>query len=344
MQYPVSDAAHWRSYGKMSLREKIELAIRNRRYRRRAIPRASIELHRVHGNAAPAADGIVLLCVLRNGLATLPSFLRHYREMGVQRFAFVDDASDDGTPDYLKQQFDVDLYVSNFTYRSAEGGLAWRDMLVEIYGRDRWYVSIDSDEYLVYPGIEKRPVQSFISDLERHQLGRALAPMLDIYPDGPLGSIEAPVGDESPVASCPLYDETGYTAQDEKFCTSIRGGPRHRVFGTPMRMTKFPVIYVDRPTGFGGGSPHGPLPLQRNFAAPTAVLLHHKFAPGSVETFRSIAARGSHFDGSAFYKTIIASGEFGPHTDFRYEGSRRYGGSEALVEQGFIQDLRASSS
>jgi hypothetical protein len=342
--YPDTHSPPWAGYGRLSPLRRLSLAWRDRRWRRRAPSRRGIDLV-PHGTQPPppGAREPVVLFTVRDGMATLPSFLAHHRRLGLRHFAAVDDRSADGSADFLAAQGDVALFTSNVDFRRAGGGLVWRDQLVDRFGRGRWYLSVDCDEYLVFPGCETRPLQAFLADLERAGLKRAMAPMLDLYPDGPIGALEPPADPAAfPTDSCPLFDGSHYTVGDEKFCTSIRGGPRNRLYGTSMRMTKFPLVFADRRLAFAGGSHHGPLPLARNFAPPDAVLLHHKFAPGSVETFRQIAERGSHFNGSQFYKDILDSGAFGPATDFRYEHSVRYRSSEDLVARGFLRDLRAA--
>jgi hypothetical protein len=340
--YPNPDPALWGRFGALTPWHRLSLHLRNRRYRRRAASGEGIELDEAKPMAAPPGPrDPILLATVKDGMATLPSFLAHYRAQGLQHFAIVDDGSGDGSRAFLEAQPDVAVFTSNVGFRQAEGGLLWRDRLVERFGRGRWYVSIDSDEYLVFPGCETRPLSAFIADLERAGLKRALAPMLDLYPEGPIGALVPPADPAAPpTGTCPLFDGSHYSVGDEKFCTSIRGGPRNRLFGIGMRMTKFPLVFADEALAFAGGSHHGPLPITRNFAPPDAVLLHHKFAPGAVETFRTIAERGTHFNGSQFYKTILESGDFGPQTDFRYAGSVRFEGSEDLVRRGFMRDLR----
>ena len=83
-----------------------------------------------------------------------------------------------------------------------------------------------------------------------------------------------------------MYDGDGYWLGNEKFCTAVRGGPRFRLFGADMRLTKFPVLFVDRKTQFNGGSNHGPLPFRRNFSPVHAVLLHYKFPNDAVKDFQ----------------------------------------------------------
>ncbi len=40
----------------------------------------------------------------------LPAFLKHYRDLGIDRFFIVDNDSNDGTADYLVDQPDVHLF------------------------------------------------------------------------------------------------------------------------------------------------------------------------------------------------------------------------------------------
>ncbi|WP_245413931.1 glycosyltransferase family 2 protein [Fulvimarina endophytica] len=324
--------------------DRLVLALRNRRYRRRAAKRGrGTEIYPVRlVEGELRSKDLVLISVLKNAERYLPSFLSHYRTLGITRFAFVDDRSDDRTRELLLAAPDVDIYESNVNFDVAGGGLVWRDLLVERYGRDRWYMSLDCDEYLVFPGSEDRKLTDFIADLEREGRKRALAVMIDIYPDAALdGAPPHQPLEASPVTVCPLYDETGYAIENEKFCTAIRGGARQRMFGTDMRMTKFPLIYVDRRTRFNSGSAHGPLPIDRNFSPVHAALLHYKFSADSLAEFRTMYEWGTHFDGGRFYKQILDHAEFNAEIDFRYAGSTVFTGSEKLVTTGFIEDIRA---
>lgn len=345
MEYPVGNPRDWRSLAGPSLLEGALSALRTLRGRRKARRYARLSLDAVR--SAPgtlARRGVVLLCVTRDAAKHLPSFLAHHRRLGVARFAFVDDRSADTTRAILQAQDDVDLFESDADFKQARGGLIWRDMLVERYGRDRWYLSLDSDEYLVFPGSEQRPLASFIADLERRRLTRAHAAMIDIYPDSALGQARPAASPEAlPTETSPLFDGTGYELNRELFGAALRGGPRRRVYGVDMRMSKFPLLYADAATRFAGGSHHGPLPFGRNFLPVHAVLLHHKFPAGAVEDFREIARRETHSGKSAFYKAIVAQSGFDGSADLRYPGSQRYAGSQQLVAGGFMQDLRAGS-
>lgn len=342
MEYPVKDRKDWKRLegAPLGLRiasvfRSLRLGRRGRRYARPALLPLRLAAR------LPARDETVLVCVAKDAAKQLPSLLAHYRRLGLKRFAFLDDRSRDDTRAVLLAQPDVDLFESDVDFKAARGGNIWRDMLVEHYGRGRWYLSVDSDEYLVFPGSEQRPLSAFVADLQRHGLKRAHAAMLDIYPDAPLGAERAPVAEDAfPTETSPLYDGSHYTIGPEMFGTAVRGGPRQRLYGVEMRMSKFPLLFADGATQFAGGSHHGPLPLGRNFLPVHAVVLHHKFPAGVVEDFHEIARRGTHSGKSAFYRHIVAHAGFSDDADLRYEGSRRFRGSQALVDEGFVLDLR----
>ena len=84
----------------------------------------------------------------------LPEFLRHYRDIGVDRFFIVDDRSTDGSLDFLRAQPDVTIFtpVEGSTYRKDKR--FWRAELLDTYCSGKWVVVPDVDEHLVYRGIE----------------------------------------------------------------------------------------------------------------------------------------------------------------------------------------------
>jgi hypothetical protein len=342
MKYPVEHALDWERLNKPTFAENTFQRLREPLFRMRAKRlQIGVDLHVVRREAMPLApDEVLLICVLRNASKYIPSFLAHYRSMGLRRFAFVDDQSDDETRTLLLQEDGVDIFESNVRYGAAARGLIWRDMLVDLYGRNRWYVSVDVDEYLVFPDFENRPLIAFIADLRKHSLRRSLAVMLDIYPETPLGAAPTHNPLESfPTVVCPLYDMSGYSIAKHYKCTTVRGGPRARLFDSHLRLTKFPVIYMDRPSLFTGVGAHSPLPLRRNHSAVHAVLLHYKFTTEALAEFHRLLAYDQHPRRSEHYRKITQNDGFNEALTLRYAYSARFEGSRQLVDSGFMQAL-----
>ena len=93
-----------------------------------------------------------VISTVRNEADILPAFLDHYRKMGVQRFFFIDNASDDETPRLLREQPDVCLYHAPGSYHAALCGNAWVNQVAGRHCMNRWTLVVDADEFLILPG------------------------------------------------------------------------------------------------------------------------------------------------------------------------------------------------
>ncbi|WP_343313577.1 glycosyltransferase family 2 protein [Brucella sp. BE17] len=341
MRYPASTPSGWDAYWHVpSLRE---FKLRWRHAQLSVSKKASDpRLKRTSGNFAPLReDDLPLVCVVRNAAPYLEAFLRYYREMGVTRFIMVDDMSEDGTGQMLAGAPDVDLFGSAMRYREADAGRVWRDALFDLYGRDRWYISVDSDEFFVFPRMHERSIRDFIEELTQNGMSRCLAPMIDMYPSGRLrDGIFEDDGTRYPFEVSCCFDGDGYTAKLERFGVAVRGGPRQRLFGRSMRLSKFPLLRVDKGTDYRRGSIHGPGPCLRNCLPATGALLHYRFSSRSLEEFRRIADEKSHAGESDHYRAILGNASFSEDLSLMYQGSLRYTGPELLVKYGFMADLK----
>lgn len=290
------------------------------------------------GPATLSADDIPLMFITHNDLKLLPSFLAHYRKLGVTRFICIDDVSADGTREYLVSQPDVDAWSSTVRFKEARRGREWRETLFERYGTGRWYVNVDSDEYLVYDGYEERGLRWLIPTLERMGARRLLAPMLDMYPvDLERADVEK-LKHQAPWEIADHFDSTGYTMHAMKRAFSVKGGPRHRKFGTDLEMVKYPLMFWDGECCFGP-SIHQPLPYDRNFPAAMGVLLHFKFFADYAEVVDAAAAGGQYFNTSAVYVTIKESIASAGGLQLTSDVSVRFTGSKQLLNLGFITRL-----
>ena len=75
-------------------------------------------------------DALTLCAIGRNEMYFLPTFLAHYRRLGVEQFAILDDRSTDGMTEYLLEQNDVVLYRSDHKYGSRNAGGGSRSILM----------------------------------------------------------------------------------------------------------------------------------------------------------------------------------------------------------------------
>jgi len=290
-----------------------------------------------------AKNDLPLVFNTHNDIKLMPAFLAHYRKLGVSRFICVDDVSSDGTREYLLSQADVEVWGSPLRYRDARRGREWREALFDRYGADRWYVNVDSDEFLIYQDSEHQRLDKLIQVLERRGDKRLAAPMLDMYPIEPIGSATLDTDDHRmPWEIADHFDGVGYEISYTKRAISITGGPRKRKFAHVLELIKYPLIFWDRNCSLSV-SIHQPLPCERNFLDISGVLLHFKFFSDYREKIEQAVSDGQYFDGAAIYRKMLndlqKTGEF----DFADEHSVRFSGSRQLLELGFIAPIPFAS-
>ena len=288
-------------------------------------------------------DDIIAVVVLRNEALRLPYMLDFYRKSGVGHFLVVDNGSDDGSLPLLDAP-DISLWRTSAGYRASRFGLDWSGWLLWRYGHGHWCLTVDVDELLVYPGMERHPLPALVRRLERTGQRGFGAMLLDLYPKGPLGRQTATPG-QDPTEILPWFDATSYRAQRQypRGNLWLQGGPRDRVFfaAAPRRaptLNKIPLIRWRRSYAYTN-STHAALPRWLNglYAGPglppaSGVLLHTKFLPEITEKARIEKARGQHFhDPPAFddYYDAVAAGP-----DLWHDAAVRYRNPQQLADLG----------
>ena len=111
-------------------------------------------------------DDFPLVVITHNDIRLMASFFRHYRSMGVTRFFCLDDASTDGTQDFVLDQPDADLFTSNVRYKDADRGKIWREKLSNILRHNRWYLTVHLDEYFLYESISRETIGEYTRRLD----------------------------------------------------------------------------------------------------------------------------------------------------------------------------------
>ncbi|SMF73717.1 glycosyltransferase family 2 protein [Neorhizobium sp. CSC1952] len=283
-----------------------------------------------------AGPDIPLIFLSRNDQRLLPSFLSHYRKLGVTRFICVDDQSTDGTAEYLSSQADLDLWTSRLRYKDARRGKSWRQELFQIYGSNHWYLNVDSDEFLIYDRCFEMPLGALIGRIEALSIRRLAAPMIDMYPSGDIAAAEfTGENDLMPWQVADCYDQDGYSVIRNSRFLRIRGGARKRLFGSDVDLMKYPLIFWDDECSLGENI-HQPLPYQRNFSPIFGVLLHFKFFSDYQERVQAAIDGGQHFGGAREYVKMMQRITADSEVAFAYPGSVRFKEPRQLVDQGFI--------
>ncbi|MGB0659616.1 MAG: glycosyltransferase family 2 protein [Mangrovicoccus sp.] len=278
------------------------------------------------------AGRILLFATLRNELDRLPYFLDYYRRLGVGHFHIIAHRCTDGSEAYLARQADVSLWRSTGCYKRARFGLDWLNRLLRLYGVGHWCLTVDADEFLVYPHWTTRRLPALTHWLEQAGYRSFGALVLDLYPDGFVGEAALPKGDPTRLAA--WFDPGNYRSQlDPKFGNLwIQGGPRERaMFATePQKapaLNKIPLVKWDRRSVYAS-STHMLLPrgLNRVFdtkpgGRPSGCLLHTKFLGDLPLKAAEAVADGRHYSDSREYKAYLSAG--GDYLRLRNEASQK---------------------
>ncbi len=329
----------------MGLGTRLRLRLQRRRLQVRAI-RKSRELTRrkTRASAELPTDGTLLFATTYNERIRLPFFLDYYRALGVRHFLIVDNASDDGSDEYLAEQPDVWLWSTTASYKRARFGTDWLNWLKLRYAHDRWTLTVDADEFLVYPFCDTRPIDALTDWLDRADVTSFGTLLLDMYPEGPVS--EAIYGEgQDPLDVACWFDAGNYSYKPNPRHKNlwIQGGPRARVFfrDTPKAapsLNKIPLVRWNRKYVYAS-STHMLLPRGLNRVydetggeKASGALLHTKFLNTLGQKVEEEALRGQHYAAGREYAAYAASAKTGLWTDW----SERYLGWQQLEQLGLI--------
>ncbi len=298
----------------MSLFESYKMRLRRKRRILRCLRRRR-ELKPVSNNTqAIRRDDILLMSVVRNEKIRLPFFLEYYRKLGINHFLFVDNNSDDGSFEFLKEQADVSVWRTTTSYKRASYGLDWSNYLLRKYAHDHWVLSVDPDEFFIYPFCDTRPIRALTDWLDGSAVRSFGTMLIDMYPEGPVDADPYAEG-QNPFEIARWFDPGNYmiTKNPEYKNLWIQGGPRARVFfqDNPSKapaLNKIPLVKWNRRYVYVS-STHSLLPRGLNQVydewggeKASGSLLHAKLINTLGEKAREELLRGQHYRGSGEYK------------------------------------------
>lgn len=260
-------------------------------------------------------DSILLVAVLRNEMALLPYFMRYYRDLGINHFLMIDNGSDDGSLAWLSVQPDVTLWSTKASsYKAARYGLDWTNWILMRHARQHWVLTVDIDEFLVYPFCDTRPIRALTDWLDTNDVQAFPAMVLDMYPRGGVTDIAYLPGD-NPFAAADHFDGGNYTISRNPLYGNlwIQGGPRARTMfaDDPVKapsLNKIPLVKWRWPYAYAS-STHMLLPRRLNavydeFGGERAsgCLLHAKFLSTLPAKVEEELSRKEHFADSREYE------------------------------------------
>lgn len=298
------------------------------------------------GDGAADPNGIFLFSTLRNERHRLPYFLDYYRNLGITHFFLVDNDSSDESLKYLKAQPDLSLWHTSASYSKSRFGVDWMNWLLTKYGRNHWCLTVDCDEFLVYPHVDDRPIRALTDWLDACSATAFPAMLLDMYQGE---NRQEAVYDEgqNPLDVLTHFDSGNYMQSLDSGIGNlwIQGGPRQRAFfadapRTSPALNKIPLVkwrwgytYVS--------STHMLLPRGLNLTYDreggekiSGCLLHTKFLPDFQVRAIEEQSRGEHYSQGREYRAYRDNAD--QHENLYTPQSTRYTGWQQLENLGLI--------
>ncbi len=303
----------------MKLWEKHRLRLLRKRLRFRAF-RKRRELRCLSNRTTKITrSAILLFSSVRNERIRLPYFLSYYRNLGIDHFLMVDNGSDDGTAEYLKDQPDVSLWATDASYQSSRYGMDWMNWLLKRHGHRHWTLTVDVDEFFVYPFCDTRSIQALTDWLDAYAIRSFPAMILDMYPKGPIAAKPYREG-QNPFEIADGFDSGNYMISKNPLFGNlwIQGGPRARTFFTDdpksaPSLNKIPLVKWHRSYAYVN-STHMLLPRGLNLVYDSAggekasgCLLHAKFLSIFADKVAEEVTRKQHFNGGQEYLAYAAT-------------------------------------
>lgn len=282
---------------------------------------------------------IISFACVRNETLRLPYFLEYHRNLGVDRFIFVDNASTDGTKEYLLTQDDCFVFYTEDSYAASNCGVDWLNQLVSEFGTNHWILTLEPDELLIYPECEKINLKLLTRYLDTIEAQAMKTFLIDMYSDKTIKDTQYKTG-EPFLNFCKYFDSDSYSEKDADNIPS-RGGPRHRLFWEGYNREKRSPYLINVPL----------VKWRRDlsYTCGTHVISNLKMAPliGAKQHFKFFSDfytyaetetyRGEHWDNAAQYKSywdVLCSNE---SLSGFYDGSLKYIDSEQIVELGLMK-------
>ena len=140
----------------------------NRRYRRlRGNARANRHVKVLIEPSQPIEKNrLILVCSVVDGMLYFPTFLKHYRKLGVTQFIFyVDPKTKDDSVEVLAMEPDVMVLIDGSGGTEGLEFYAVRALMMRRYALNQWTLFVDIDEFFDYPESDALPMHGLIAEL-----------------------------------------------------------------------------------------------------------------------------------------------------------------------------------
>lgn len=293
-----------------------------------------------------AENDVALIFLGRDIRYFLPAFFQHYRDLGIERFVYLDNGSRDGSEEFVANQPGTIVAQCDLNFRDYQSAL--RYTLANDFLSGGWRLGVDSDELLDYPEATRLSVPDLVGRLAERGHTGLVAQMLEMVPEHSLRAVSG-LDFEASIQAFNRYSTDNVTAIEYHSDTPplgyflqfntvadpgvkiMTGGLRRTLFGEDCMLTKH-LLFKDAPTVLPFAHPHATCGLQCSDF--TAVLKHYKFSGDYLEREikRKAEKRLSHSEGETRLKALAEQGDI----DFASLDLRQNPTVDDLIDQGFL--------
>lgn len=323
-------------------------------YREQTLQHRSL-FHEIHHHSGVTTlsyqpEELVVVCLVKNGAEYIPSFLEHYRRLGVKHFFFIDNGSDDETLTLLDQSPDITVYRTGLPHKKYECEI--RRIVIEEHCHNRWCLCVDIDELFDYPYSKKISLHEFLVYLNTYNYTAVLSYMLDMFAKETeftrMGTAHTNLSDEYRYYDISNVKKTRYDRSFIPFSQNNRmadpkmmnysGGIRRSIFrnkDSGYLLTKHPLIFVDHQI-----EPfvHPHFSNKTYVADVNGVLKHYKFiATFKEQVIQRLEAKEFCYYGELEYQEYYKVIKDENCLDLYSPQAKKFEKVEELLEQGFLK-------
>jgi glycosyltransferase involved in cell wall biosynthesis len=279
----------------------------------------------------------IVLCNLKDGENWIREFIEHYFAMGFKHIVFLDNCSSDKTVSIAKEYKNVTILQSGFRFKNFN--CEFKQYLARRFGRGKWSLCADIDEFFDYPFSDDMSLSAFLEYLNKNRYNAAAAHMLDMFSGK---SLLSNVPGRGISKNNRYYDISGLEKRKGFWCyPNIEfyfGGVQKILFGmNKLLLTKFPLIFFE-----GKIKPHlnAHMSYGLNPADVRCVLFHYRYL-SSFPAKVACSVKGEvYWNNSEIYKKFKNFLDKKPNVNMRQEtiGTSKYlKNTNQLVDDGFLE-------